>query len=94
MDLKSGEVSELITDQSGYFIYKAGEKDTVPLEKAKEEIHSQIQGQKMQDAMQALQQSSTPKLDEKYFAVPAGAAPQGINLNGPPPPKAAQPETK
>lgn len=94
LDLKSGEVSELITDQSGYFIYKAGEKDTVPIEKVKEEIHSQIQGQKMQDAMQAMQASTTPKFDEKYFAVPAGAGPQGVNLAAPPAPKAAQPETK
>lgn len=93
LDLKTGEVSELITDQSGYFVYKAGEKDTVPLEKVKDEIHSQIQGQKMQDAMQALQQSAAPKLDDVYFAVPAGGTPQGINL-GAPPPKAAQPETK
>src|SRR6059058_3571068 len=32
-DLKSGEVSQLISGPNGYFVYKVGEKDTLPLEK-------------------------------------------------------------
>jgi len=66
-DLKSGEVSQLISGPNGYFVYKVGEKDTLPLEKVHEEIHNALRQQKMQDSMQAVQQLSNPVLDEKYF---------------------------
>lgn len=73
-NLKPGETSQLISTPSGYLIYKAGEKGTVPLDKAREEITSALKTQRMQDALQAIQQSATPELNEKYFA-DAPAAP-------------------
>jgi parvulin-like peptidyl-prolyl isomerase len=78
-DLKTGEVSQLIADPSGYFIYKMGEKQTTSLESAKEEIHNTLRTQRMQESMQSIQQSAKPTLNDAYFAVPeaapAGAAP-------------------
>ena len=77
MDLKPGEVSQLISTPNGYLIYKVGEKDSLPLDKVREEIVSTLRSQRMQASMQAIQQSATPELNEKYFADAPAAAPQG-----------------
>jgi hypothetical protein len=88
MDLKPNETSQLISDQTGYFVYKMGEKDTLPLEKVRDEIHNALRAQHFQDSMQAVQQSATASYDEKYFAVPATPAPQAA------PPAGTQPATQ
>jgi parvulin-like peptidyl-prolyl isomerase len=77
MNLKTGEVSQLITTPNGYLIYRVGEKDSLPLDKVREEIVSTLRSQRMQASMQAIQQSATPELNEKYFADAPAAAPQG-----------------
>jgi parvulin-like peptidyl-prolyl isomerase len=76
-NLKVGETSQLITTPNGYLIYKVGDKDTLPLDHVREEILSGLQSQRMQDAMQTIQQSATPELNPKYFAddAPRGHAP-------------------
>lgn len=86
-DLKPGEVSKLISDSSGYFVYKMGEKDTVTLENVKEEIHNTLRAQRMQQSMQSIQQSATPTLNDAYFAVPAMAPPATAAPNPKPQPK-------
>jgi len=68
LDLKTGDVSQPIANPSGYFIYKVGGKDTLPFDKVKEEITTTLSQQKLRDEMQAIQQSATPALNEKYFA--------------------------
>ena len=93
-DLKSGEVSQLISSPNGYFVYKIGEKDTLPLDKVHEEIHNALRQQKMQDSMQAVQQLANPVLDEKYFA--EGSAAEPPEKSAPPPgnkPPAKAPES-
>jgi hypothetical protein len=82
MDLKTGEVSQVFADQSGYFIYKVGPKDTEPLDKVKEEIRSTLRTQRMQEQMQALQQSATPVLDDSYFGEEPGPV-HGMTLPTP-----------
>jgi hypothetical protein len=67
MDLKSGEVSPVLSDPSGYFIYKAGAKDIKALDEVRDEIRETLRGQRMQDAMRAIQQSASPTLDDRYF---------------------------
>jgi hypothetical protein len=67
MDLKTGEISHVLSDQSGYFIYKVGAKDVEALDKVKEEIRGTLRTQRMQEQMQSVQQSATPALDESYF---------------------------
>ena len=76
LDGKTGDVSEPIANPSGYFIYKVGEKDTLPFDKVKEEISTTLTQQKLRDEMQTIQQSATPELNEKYFAetTPASGA--------------------
>jgi hypothetical protein len=67
MDLKTGEISHVLSDQSGYFIYKVGAKDVEALDKVKEDIRGTLRTQRMQEQMQSVQQSATPTLDESYF---------------------------
>jgi hypothetical protein len=82
MDLKTGEISPVFSDQSGYFIYKVGAKSVEPLDKVKDEIRGTMRTQRVQEQMQAVQQSATPTLDESYFG-PEMAPAHGMPL--PPP---------
>lgn len=70
MDLKTGEVSKLISDPGGYFVYKVGAKDTLPQDKVKEEIHTALRAQRAQASMQDLQKSAQPDLNDNYFMTP------------------------
>jgi hypothetical protein len=72
MDLKSGEVSPVIEDQGGYYIYKMGEKDTIPQDKVKDDIQATLRTQHIQAEMQKLQQASTPTLNDSYFGEDGG----------------------
>ncbi|MGH9530021.1 MAG: foldase protein PrsA, partial [Terriglobales bacterium] len=74
-DMKNGDVSPVLTDTAGYFVYKLEAKDAIPLERVRDEIRSTLQKQKMQDAMQTMQQSATPSFDEAYFASVTPAPP-------------------
>lgn len=75
-DLKDGAVSPVIADGAGFFIYKMGKKENLPLDKVKEEIHNQLRAQRMQESMEKLQQASTPVLNDDYFGnVPEGPQP-------------------
>ncbi|HXM61410.1 MAG TPA: peptidyl-prolyl cis-trans isomerase [Terriglobales bacterium] len=67
LDLKTGEISHVFSDQSGYFIYKVGKKEVEPLDKVKDEVRSSLRTQRMQEQMQTAQKSATPTLDESYF---------------------------
>ena len=93
-DLKPGEVSPLITDESGYFIYKAGEKTTPPLEQEKEEIKTKLRAQRLQDSMQSVQKMANPTLDDKYFAAPSAPPMQGMPMPQGASPKAPHSEPK
>jgi PPIC-type PPIASE domain len=88
-NLKAGETSQVITIPNGYLVYKLGEKDTLPLDKVREEIVSTLSSQRMQDAMQTIQQSATPQLNPGYFAE-AADGPQGHTPVG----EAAKPAAK
>jgi hypothetical protein len=96
-DQKAGEISQLITTPNGYLVYKVGEKDTLPLEKVREEISSTLVSQRFQDSLQTIQQSATPELNERYFAETPPATPQGADAGkgtsqAPAPPPASGPK--
>jgi hypothetical protein len=96
MDLKTGEISAVFSDPSGYSIYKVGAKEVEPLDKVKEEIRGTIRTQRVQEQMQAVQQSSTPTLNESYFG-PEMPPTHGMPLpppTGGPSPKPAPPGSK
>jgi hypothetical protein len=81
-ELKTGEISPLIVDVSGYYIYKMGEKDTIAMAQVHDEIFGSLKSQRFQDQMQAVQQSATPSLNADYFGA-AQAAPQGTRPKPP-----------
>jgi hypothetical protein len=89
MDLKTGEVSPVLSDQSGYFIYKVGAKDVEPIDKVKEEIRGTMRTQRVQEQMQAVQKSATPTLDDAYFGAEQGPMP---GMPFPPPPGRPSPQ--
>ena len=66
MDLKAGEVSEVIVDaNSGFYIYKMVSKETLSLEAAAPEIRKVLSSQRYRDAMQSYQ--SNVDLNDAYF---------------------------
>jgi hypothetical protein len=75
-DLKDGQVSELITDGSGYFIYKMGAKDTLAEDKVKDEIKNTLRAQRMQEQMQKVQEAGNATLNDEYFGPPQ-SGPEG-----------------
>jgi bifunctional DNA-binding transcriptional regulator/antitoxin component of YhaV-PrlF toxin-antitoxin module len=66
MDLKVGEVSEVISDpNSGHYIYKLISKDTLPLDSVKTEIRNTLSSQRYRDSMQGFQ--GNVDLNDNYF---------------------------
>jgi hypothetical protein len=80
-EMKPGEVSKVVTDPTGYFIYKLDKKDSVPMGRVRADIENTLKTQKMQAAIQTMQHSATPKFDDKYFG--PEAAPMAVPGPGP-----------
>jgi len=82
-DLKPGEVSPVISDSGGHYIYKMNSKTPLPLDQAKNEIHGKIQNDRMRTKMEELNGSFHATTSEEYFG-PGGAGPM-------PPPRGPRP---
>jgi len=82
MDLKEGEVSEVISDNTGNYIYKLVHKETLPLDNVKNEIKNQLSSQRFRDQMQNFQKP--PDLNDAYFGP---SRPPGMPM----PPRGPQP---
>lgn len=95
-DLKSGEVSPLITDTSGYFVYKMGDKQTLPLDKVKDEVHNTLRAQRMNEEMEKVEKSTTPTLNEEYFGAesPEPSGMPGATMRPMPKPPTGNPKSK
>lgn len=65
MDLKPGEVSEVISDPSGNYIYKMIGKETLALDAVKTEIRNQLSSTRYREAMQQYQNNAD--LNDAYF---------------------------
>jgi len=87
IDLKPGEVSELISDNTGYYIYKMVSKETLPLDAAKPEIVKAISSQRYRDSMQSFQGNFD--LNEAYFGPTRSPA---MPHRGPVPPPDVRPD--
>ena len=66
-DLKAGEVSQVISDAGGHYIYKLNSKTELPLEQAKGEIRSRLQNERMRESMDKLNGSFKVETNEAYF---------------------------
>jgi hypothetical protein len=89
-DLKEGEVSQVITDSGGHYVYKVKAIVQMPLDdQLKNEIHSMLQGQRQREEMDKYQKSYTVETNEAYFGPPAPAGPTQRML----PNRVPQPQT-
>ncbi len=66
-DLKPGEVSQVINDAGGHYIYKLNSKDELPLDQVKDEIHNTLQSQRNRDMMEKISNSFKVETNEAYF---------------------------
>jgi hypothetical protein len=97
-DLKPGEVSQVISDAGGHYIYKVNHKDHVALDQATNEIHSKLQSDRTREMMEKVNNSFKVETNDMYFgAGGVGAAPPSrlphprqAPMSAPP---AAQPQT-
>lgn len=94
-DLKSGEVSQVISDAGGHYIYKMNSNTEMPIDQVKNEIHGRLQVERMKEMMDKLNGSYKVERNEAYFG-PAGAPagmpprPMGARPGSVPPPPAQQ----
>jgi len=97
-ELKTGEVSQVINDANGHYIYKVTAKEQLPLDQVKDEIHSVRQNQKSRDMLDEINNSYKVETNEAYFGAGVGAnapPPRGQNQRMAPSPTmpAAKPQT-
>lgn len=107
-DLKVGEVSQVINDAGGHYIYKVTAEDQLPLDQVKEEIHSKLQNDRTREMIEKVNGSYKVETNEAYFGAAApgmmpGPRPMGnrgpipptppAKVQAPPGPATAQPQT-
>jgi hypothetical protein len=74
-DLKAGEVSQVITDNGGHYIYKVVTVETLPLDQVKEEIRNTMKGQRMKEMMDKYTTSYHADTNDAYFGPTAPSGP-------------------
>jgi parvulin-like peptidyl-prolyl cis-trans isomerase-like protein len=98
LELKPGEVSQVINDSGGHYVYKMNSKDMITLDQAKDEIHNTLQNQRTRELMDKVNSSFKVETNETYFGpggpgmVPPPRMQNRRNAPGMPPP-GAQPQT-
>jgi hypothetical protein len=81
-DLKPGEVSQVINDSGGHYIYKVVGKDQLTFDQAKEEIRTKLQNDRSREMMDKLNSSFKVEPNEAYFG-PGGTGPMpGPRMGG------------
>jgi len=66
-DLKTGEISQVFSDPSAFYIYKIASERQVPLSEVKTAISQTIQRQMYNDKIEEIKASVTPVLNDAYF---------------------------
>jgi len=85
-DLKVGDVSPVLSDNGGHYIYKVVSKEELPLDQVKEEIRNALKSQRMKDMMDKFTNSFTADTNDAYFGPPMPGAPRpGMPGGGAPP---------
>jgi hypothetical protein len=74
-DLKVSEVSAVINDQGGHYIYKVASKEVLPLDQVKDEIHNKLKGESLKEKMDSYTNSYQTVINEAYFGPPPPPGP-------------------
>jgi hypothetical protein len=89
-DLKVGEVSQVIGDNGGHYIYKVVTEEVLPLDDAlKTEIHNKLKSERQKELMDKYTNSFQATTNEAYFGPPA---PTGMRPPGQLPPHNPRPQ--
>ena len=92
--LKPGEVSQVISDNGGHYVYKMKSESELPLDQAKNEVHSRLQSERTREIMDKLNSSFKVETNEAYFGPGApGNMPPRPGPGGMGHPAGAQPGT-
>lgn len=67
MDLKPGEVSPIIETANGYMIYRMNAKDTLPIDKVRDEIKGVLRSQRLEGETQEIEDFAPLTLNEVFF---------------------------
>lgn len=65
--MKPGEVSQVLTDSTGHYVYKLDSREIQALDQAKNEIHKILQSQRKEQTMEELRRPFTTELNPSYF---------------------------
>jgi hypothetical protein len=87
-DLKVGEVSTVISDNGGHYIYKVVSKEVLPLDQQLQtEIHNKLKSERLKEMTDKYTNSFQAIPNEAYFGqIPAGMPGRpGMNQGAPPP---------
>jgi len=76
-DLKPGEVSQVISDSGGHYIYKVNSKTAMTLDQATNEITGKLKADRMREKTDALNNSFKTETNEAYFG-PGGPGPMAM----------------
>jgi len=76
-DLKVGEVSAVISDNGGHYVYKVVSKEVLPLDQVTGEIHNTLKSQRLKEMMDKYQNSYHAETNEAYFGPAPPAGPGG-----------------
>jgi len=86
-DLKPGEVSQVISDVGGHYIYKMNSKSELTLDQARNEIHGKLQNDRTREMTDKLNNSFKVETNDAYFG------PGGVGAAPPPrPPRPRLPQ--
>jgi hypothetical protein len=66
-DMKSGDISQVFSDPSAFYIYKVVSERQVPVSEVKTQISQALQRQMYNDKIQEIQAKVTPELNDAYF---------------------------
>jgi|HubBroStandDraft_1064217.scaffolds.fasta_scaffold00054_63 hypothetical protein len=97
-DLKVGEVSTVISDNGGHYVYKVVSMEVLPLDQVKEEIHGKLKKDRLTEMTDKYTNSFQAVPNEAYFGpgplTAPGGRPPGQMPARMPPPRAAPPSTE
>lgn len=101
-DLKEGELSPVISDVSGFYIYKIVSRTKPTVADAQDEIRNSLRNQRLQAMRQKMQTAISSELNQEYFGpdkpfgpagIPGGPRPMPMNQRPvPTPPPTVQPK--
>jgi hypothetical protein len=91
-DLKVGEVTAVISDNGGHYVYKVVNKEVLPLDQVQEEIHNKLKAELQKEMMDKYNNSYQTVTNEDYFGPAPPPGPARRPRMTPPPTPQAQPQ--